>query len=139
MKYYEVSRDINAPADAVWSVLTQTDKLLEGNLGITRIEGEIGRGEKIKLWTEVSDRPFTLTVTELQPSRRMVWEGGMPLGLFKGIRQFNLTPSGDATRFQMREEFSGLLLPLIWKSMPDLNPAFNKFADGLKLIAESRR
>ena len=36
----------------------------------------------------------------------------------------------------MREEYSGLMLPLIWKSIPDLNPSFEKFAAGLKRLAE---
>jgi hypothetical protein len=61
----------------------------------------------------------------------------MPLGLFKGVRRFTLTPrDGGATDFRMREEFSGPLLPLIGRSMPDLQPAFEQFADGLKQRAE---
>jgi hypothetical protein len=31
----------------------------------------------------------------------------------------------------MREEFTGLMLPMIWKSMPDLGPSFEQFASGL--------
>ena len=61
----------------------------------------------------------------------------MPLGLFKGERTFTLTSEGHSTRFTMREEFSGLMLPLIWKSMPDLGPSFQQFADGLKQQAEA--
>ena len=68
----------------------------------------------------------------------MVWQGGLPLGLFRGIRQYNLTGTAEGTEFHMREEFSGLMLPLIWRSMPDLTPAFEKFADGLKLAAETK-
>ena len=40
------------------------------------------------------------------------------------------------TRFTMREEYSGPLLPLIWRSMPDLGPSFRQFASGLKQRAE---
>jgi hypothetical protein len=36
----------------------------------------------------------------------------------------------------MREEYSGPLLPLIWRSMPDPDPSFRPFADGLKRRAE---
>lgn len=40
----------------------------------------------------------------------------MPMGLFKGERTFVLTPEGDsATRFTMKEEYTGPLLPLIWR------------------------
>jgi len=66
----------------------------------------------------------------------MVWASGMPFGLFRGERTFRLTPVGKQTRFEMREEFTGLMLPLIWKSIPNLNPSFKKFADGLKAHVE---
>ena len=63
----------------------------------------------------------------------MTWTGGMPLGLFKGVRTFTLTPESETvTRFDMREEFTGPLLPMIWKSMPDLTASFEQFAKGLK-------
>lgn len=68
----------------------------------------------------------------------MTLAGGMPLGLFKGVRTYRLEPQSDnTTRFTMREEYTGLMLPLIWKSIPDLGPSFNKFADALKTKAES--
>ena len=63
----------------------------------------------------------------------------MPLGLFRGVRTFALTPEdGGATRFTMREEYSGPMLPLIWRSMPDLQPSFDQFAAGLKARAEAQ-
>jgi hypothetical protein len=37
----------------------------------------------------------------------------------------------------MREEYTGPLLPLIWRSMPDLRPSFERFARGLKQRVES--
>ncbi len=61
----------------------------------------------------------------------------MPLGLFKGVRQFNLTRSGDQTEFYMREDFSGLLSGVIWNSMPNLQPSFDKFADTVKRLTEA--
>jgi hypothetical protein len=36
----------------------------------------------------------------------------------------------------MREEFSGLLAPLIARSIPDLQPAFDRFAADLKRRTE---
>jgi hypothetical protein len=43
----------------------------------------------------------------------------------------------EATSFRVREEYTGPLLGLIWRSMPDLGPSFDRFARGLKLRAES--
>jgi hypothetical protein len=67
----------------------------------------------------------------------MVWTGGMPLGLFKGERTFLLTPgSNERIDFSMREEYSGLMAPLICRSIPNLQPAFDEFASDLKRAAE---
>ena len=64
--------------------------------------------------------------------------GGMPLGLFRGARTYELSPAaGGGTAFHMREEYTGPLLGLIWRSMPDLGPSFDRFARGLKLRVES--
>ena len=62
----------------------------------------------------------------------------MRLGLFRGVRTFTLTPEGGSTRFVMREEYTGPMLPLVWRSMPDLQPSFEQFARGLKARAEQR-
>lgn len=37
----------------------------------------------------------------------------------------------------MREEYSGPMLNMIWKKMPDLGPSFEAFATGLKARAEA--
>jgi hypothetical protein len=68
----------------------------------------------------------------------MVWTGGAPLGfLFKAERTFLVTPkSAGSVEFSMQEVFSGLLAPLICKSIPDLQPAFDEFALCLKARAE---
>jgi hypothetical protein len=70
----------------------------------------------------------------------MTWKGGMPLGLFTGTRTFELAPEpSGVTRFTMEERFSGPLLPLIGRTLPDFGPSFEKFASGLKRRAESAR
>jgi hypothetical protein len=69
----------------------------------------------------------------------MVWAGGMPLGLFRGTRVYELTAlNAAAASFSMREEYSGALAGLIGKSIPDLQPAFDEFARCLKREAERR-
>ena len=62
----------------------------------------------------------------------------MPLGLFRGVRTFTARAAGGGrTAFTMREEYTGPMLPLIWRTMPDLQPAFDRFVEGLKARAES--
>lgn len=62
----------------------------------------------------------------------------MPLGLFRGVRTYDVPPGpSGGTRYHLREEYTGPLLRLIWRSMPDLGPSFVQFADGLKHRVES--
>ena len=138
MKFFETHCEIAAPSARVWSILTDTRRLVAGGMGLTRLDGAIAPNGRIKLWSEAApNRAFSLRVTQFQPPHSMTWSGGMPLGLFKGERTFTLADSASGTSFRMREEYSGLILRLIWKSIPDLNPSFGKFAAGLKRLAEA--
>ena len=133
----EVRRAIAASPERVWAILTNAPVLAGNGLGITRIDGTIAPGGRISLWTEAAPkRPFALAVTGFDPPREMVWTGGMPLGLFRGVRRFTLTPTAAGCEFHMREDFTGPLAPLICRAMPDLNPGFRQFAEGLARIAE---
>ncbi len=138
VKHYDAATTIKASPDRIWALLTDAPNYPGWNPSVERIEGRIAPGETIKVIVKVNPgRAFPVKVTEFQPGRRMVWSGGMPLGLFKGERTYVLTPDGDgSTRFTMREEYTGPLLPLIWKSIPDLGPSFEQFASGLKAGAE---
>jgi hypothetical protein len=137
MKAYQAAATVEADPDTIWAILTDAAAYSEWDNGVERVEGRIAPGEKIKVISEVNPgRAFPIKVTSFEPGRSMTWTGGMPLGLFKGVRTFALTPDGTATRFTMREEYSGPLLGPIWRSMPDLGPSFEQFARGLKARAE---
>ncbi len=139
MRSYEAQASIERGPDAVWAVLTDAPGYADWDSGVERVEGTIAPGETIKVHSEANPgRAFPVKVTEFQPGRGMTWSGGMPLGLFKGVRTFALEPAdGGATRFRMREEYTGPLLPLIWRTMPDLGPSFEQFARGLKARVET--
>jgi hypothetical protein len=138
MKAYEASATIKASPEAIWDVLTDAAGYQTWDSGVERVEGRIAPGERIKVVSKANPgRAFPVKVTEFRPGQRMTWSGGMPLGLFKGVRTFTLSPGDDGTtRFAMREEYTGPMLPLIWRSMPDLGPSFAQFAEGLKRRAE---
>lgn len=139
MKYFEASSNINASPQKVWQVLTDGEKFPTWDSGIERFEGKIAPGATVKLYVKVNPgRAFPLKVTEMTANRRMVFSGGMPLGLFKGVRTCTLEPDASGgTSFRMREEYTGPLLGMIWKSIPDLGPSFQQFAVGLKKQAEA--
>ena len=139
MKSYESSATIDAAPDAIWTVLTDARRYADWDSGVSKVEGTIAPGETIKVHTEANPgRAFPVKVTDYQSAKSMTWSGGMPLGLFKGVRTFTLTPENGATRFDMREVYTGPLLPVIWRSMPDLGPSFEQFARGLKATVEER-
>jgi hypothetical protein len=139
MKSYDAEATIAAPPETVWAILTDAPAYTEWDNGVKRLEGTIAPGGELKITSEADPkRANPVRVTAFEPARTMTWTGGMPLGLFKGVRTFTLTPAGDGTRFAMREEFTGPMLPLIWRSMPNLGPAFARFARGLKARAEAR-
>lgn len=140
MTSYEVRCVIAASPAEVWEQLTDARALVNGGLGIVRLDGSIVAGGALTLWSVANPkRPFALRVSEFAPPGRMVWQGGMPLGLFKGVRVFTLTARPEGTEFHMREDYSGLLAPLIVKSIPDLTPSFEQFASGLRALAERGR
>jgi hypothetical protein len=137
MKSYEASSTIGADPDAIWAILTDAPAYPEWGSGVQRLEGTIAPGEKLKVTSEVNPkRAYPVKVTRFEPGRAMAWTGGMPLGLMTGVRTFSLTPQDGATRFTLREEFTGPLLSLIWRSMPDMQPSFDKFVAALKARAE---
>lgn len=138
MREYSATIMIDAPAEKVWEILTNAAGYPEWDPNMDRVEGTIAPGEKITAYTKLSpDRGFPVTVTEFVPNERMTWAGGMPLGLFKSVRTFALMPKNGRLEFLTHEQFSGLLLPVFGSSIPDLNPVFAVFAEGLKNQAEA--
>jgi hypothetical protein len=55
------------------------------------------------------------------------------------VRTYRLQREGSATGFTMREEYSGPLTGLIGRSIPDLQPSFEQFVQGLKQRVERGR
>jgi len=138
MKEFSASTTINASPEAIWAILTDAPSYPEWDPSADRIEGRIAPGETVKAYTKLAPgRAFPAKVTEFEPGKKMVWSGGMPLGLFTGVRTFTLEPQGNgATKFTIQEVFSGPLLPVIGRSLPDMTVPFQQFVDGLKKRAE---
>jgi len=135
--HFEANADIHASADRVWSILTDAPGYPTWGSGVTKVEGAIADGEKITVHSEVAaGRSFPVKVA-MRPPNEMTWTGGMPLGLFTGVRTFRLSPTEGGTQVTMREEYSGPLVGLLGRSIPDLQPSFNRFVDGLKARAEA--
>jgi hypothetical protein len=86
---------------------------------------------------EAPGRTFTVEVTRLVPNEEMVWREGKSRDV---SGRSNLFADADqdrtATRFQMAEVFSGIMLPLIARKLPDFGPIFERYAADLKAESE---
>ena len=135
---YQSSVTIHAPVEKVWNILTDTSAWPQWDPNCERIEGDGSiPGERIKVFTRLKPGVgFSVKVLEVTPNQQLVWGAGMPFGLFKGERTFQLVSDGARTHFTTREVFSGPMLKLIGRSIPDLSDAFDQFTAGLKRRAE---
>jgi len=138
MKSFSATTNIKASPETIWRILTDAPNYPTWDPGVIRIEGTIAPGQKVTAYTKLNpNRAFPAKVTEFIPRQKMTWTGGMPLGLFKGVRTFTLTPKGgESVDFTLREDYGGLLLPLFAGTIPDLNKSFQDFVVGLKAHAE---
>ena len=132
-----VALNIGAPAAHIWSLLTDANGFPRWNSTVTRVEGQIGEGERLRLHVPGTDRTSTPRVSGVVPDKRMTWTGGFS-PVFKGVRTFELRPCEDgSTQFAMEERFSGLMLPFVKGSMPDFGPVFERCRR--REVRESRR
>jgi uncharacterized protein YndB with AHSA1/START domain len=137
MRCYEASSFIDATPEQVWSVLTNATTWPEWDSGVTKVDGRLALGEKLSIIVQANPgRAFPVKVVTLNRPEQMVFRGGMPLGLFTGERTYTLVTEGTGVRFTMREQYTGPLAGMIFKSIPDLGPSFRQFAQGLKHEAE---
>lgn len=135
---YAVTCDIQAPAARVWALLTDAAGFPRWNTTVSSLKGPIELGRKLELTVPIAPgRTFKPKVTAFEPATRMEWSDGMA-PMFRGVRTFTLEarPEGG-TRFSMREEFAGLMLPLIKGSLPDFRDAFATYAADLRRAAEA--
>jgi hypothetical protein len=133
----QVALEIEAPPDQVMAVLTRAGDYTRWNTTVTKLEGELAQGRTIKLVSVLAPkRTFKLKVSALGPDS-MVWEDGMPFGLFRGVRSFRASRSPKGTTvFAMSEIFSGPMLGMIAGSLPDQRATFEAFARDLKREVE---
>jgi len=129
---------IAAPVGTVWAILADLPAWPTWNSTVTSTEGKVEPGATVKVAVTANPgRTFGVKVTALEPPTRMVWTGGMPLGLFRGTRTYALTAVEGATEFAMDETYTGPMASMVTRSIPDLQPSFDEFAACLKATAES--
>ena len=113
---------ISAPARKVWHVLTDFAHFPQWNPFILAAEGEVKEGARLRVHIAppgARSMMFTPTVIRVVPEREFRWRGRLLLpGLFDGEHIFEIMSSGpNGIRFVQREEFRGVLVPLLWRRL----------------------
>jgi len=138
--------EIAAPAARIWSILTDFAAYPSWNPFIVALEGALDVGAPLvaRMRPPGSARALTFKprVTVHEPGKRFAWFGTLPIpGLFGGEHGFELTALGpDRARFVQGEEFRGLLIPLLRKTLDGATRAgFVAMNEALKQRAEAAR
>lgn len=132
-----VGVNIKASPEKVWSILADGENYTKWNSTVTSFDGKLALGEKIHLKVKLDPKStFSPKVTAFVPNRKLVFSDGMA-PMFKGVRTYTLDGKPDgSTDVSVVEVFSGIMLPVIARSLPDFKPAFEQFAADLKKEAE---
>ena len=134
--------EIAASPTKVWEILTDLDRFSEWNPFISEAEGVVKEGADLKVHiSPPGGKPMTFKprVTRVVPEREFRWLGRFLIpGLFDGEHIFEVKPlSENRSSLVQREEFRGLLVPLLWGSLDTrTRRGFNEMNAALKLKAE---
>lgn len=134
--------EIDAPAETVWRLLMDFENLPNWNPFIRSIEGETKPGSPLKVFirpsgsTGMTMKPNVVEYTE---NVKFSWLGSLLVkGLFDGRHEFLLESKADnKVKFIQREEFSGILVPIIWALIKkNTRRGFEEMNSALKVLAE---
>lgn len=141
--------EIDAPPDAVWAVLSATDRYAEWNPFVTELKGALAVGSRLEIVVappDSSEMRFRPRVLVSEPGRELRWRGvlGHRL-LFSGEHFFQLVDTGrGSTRFVHGEDFEGLLLRFLGQKLTNtargfvlMNQALKRRVEGLAARSET--
>ena len=135
-------RNIDAGAERVWAILTDFAAYPEWNPFIPRLGGTPREGARLDVRVEPPDgrgMNFKPVVLVADAGRELRWVGRLFVPrLFDGEHIFVIEPNEQGVRFVQREEFSGILVPLIWRSFAgSTRRGFEAMNAALKARAEN--
>jgi len=142
---YQLQSDIEieAPPAVVWSVLTDLDGYADWNPFVVSSQGSVAVGEKlINRMQQPGGKVMTFRpkVTEVEPERVFEWlcRLGFP-GVFDGRHRFEIQPTPTGSRLTQSEEFSGVLVRFMKKSLDTKTmQGFEEMNTALKTRAEAQ-
>jgi hypothetical protein len=132
----ETTVHLDARANEVWAVLTDFPAYGEWNPFITAISGLLAEDERLEVrFTQAGGKTVTFRprVLRVSPARQIRWLGKLgPGGLFDGEHYFVLEPQQDGTTMLTHgERFTGILVPLMGKTINETEGGFTSMNDAL--------
>ena len=138
MKRFSAETSINAPPEAVWRVLADVAGWAKWDPGTDAAEGVVEKGgELIFRSSQSPGQSLKVRLTAVDEPWLLEWTGGVAKA-FTTLRTHRVTPDGDqGSKVEVSEEFSGALLPMIEKQIPDIEGLLDEFLDGLRKRVET--
>lgn len=134
---------IDAPADQVWAVLTDTEKFPQWNPLVSHFAGTLAEGETLNVTVQNGtggSMDFTPEVVVFKPGQELTWLGTLGMrGIFDGRHRFAVESlNAGTTRLVHEEDFAGILVPLFkGKLARETLPLFEAMNLALKSRVES--
>ena len=122
MKKLKTTIEINAAPAKVWQVLLEFEKYPHWNPFIKSIQGNTIVGEKIEVTLHPPGQrtmTFKPIILKVEDNRELRWLGHLLFpGVFDGEHAFIIeTLEKSKVIFRQEEKFSGILIPIFWKSL----------------------
>lgn len=142
MKELRTEIEIQASAERVWQLLTDFASFPQWNPFIRWAKGDVRVGAPLEVRLQPSGgsgMTFKPTVLKSDPNHEFRWLGRLLLpGLFDGEHIFTIETLGtNRVRFTQREVFTGLLVPLLARSLDSsTRRGFEEMNQALKRRAE---
>jgi hypothetical protein len=143
LREIEKTVEIEAPAAAVWHVLTDFPAYGEWNPFIRSIAGELQQGERLTVRLEPpGGKGMTIkpTVLAVEADRELRWKGRLLMpGLFDGEHSLRIEPIDEQRiRFVHGERFTGMLVGLVKGVLAKTEAGFEQMNAALKERVEER-
>lgn len=135
---------IKATPQKIWKLFSHFENYPNWNPFITSLTGEVLAGKRIEVKIEPPESrgmTFKPKVLSRIENQELSWLGRLFVpGLFDGKHIFELRDQGNSTTlFIQREQFKGLLVPLLKKQLENnTRRGFEAMNNILKTLAEQR-
>jgi len=144
MRQIKTEISIAANPKTVWEVLMDFENYPNWNPFITSIQGEKAVGKKLRITVHPPDgkeMTFKPEVLIFEPGKKLKWMGKGPVkGLFAGVHVFELEAQHDgSTRFIHSEQFTGLLVGIMRKTLDKTEYGFKQMNSALKKECENTK